>query len=676
MRATRLILLGLGVIVAACESTSAPRAPGDIDINEVLADLADGPAPCVSNRDCRGGQVCRDSRCRELCTDGGCPAGFRCLDGTACYPEDTAVDREEPIVPEDDREAPADGPGDLDPPADTDADIDGNPDAPGDEAPDPTDDTPGDTIDTPPARCTNTADCDLGNLCVGGNCEPGCLTNRDCPAGASRCDTSVPPRGRCVQCRLDTDCPAGGRCRDGACTAVCRSNADCPDPARSQCDTQAGECRECVTSDACGTGRICKSNRCVEGCTSARDCPQGRTCAVDAAPDGRCVACTVDAQCAANQRCADYACVAACSLNPCAGNTAAPFCDAADGRCYACLIDNHCPQGTVCRDRACAAGCRADGDCRDPLKPRCRIGAGATSGVCTECLSTNDCRRNEVCRGGDCVLGCTRDEDCGAGAYCQPLSGECRALPPGGCTPGLLDILGCGGDLTLKCDPLSRTCRPRCDILGICLLASLEGVCIDSVCYDCERDDQCSTRCNEFRTCATCRGDGDCRTAGYHCDAAQGVCFECASDSHCPAAAPRCRPGDNRACVECLVDGDCRQPGKPHCGRSGTCLPPCSNDCTTSGDVLGCVDATNESVCGQFDDDRCLDAGSRSCGSRRSCTGSAGCTCNHACSSDGARRCTSNTSYTVCNTDGDGCRYLTSYTCSSGYYCSGGQCYQ
>ena len=119
-------------------------------------------------------------------------------------------------------------------------------------------------------------------------------------------------------------------------------------------------------------------------------------------------------------------------------------------------------------------------------------------------------------------------------------------------------------------------------------------------------------------------------TPGLHCEPQSGRCYECVTDAHCPGG--RCNPA-TRACVECLDHPDC-PPGRPECTKNHECIAACTNDCT--GGQIKCDPQDLEPpirflVCGDFDEDSCLEFGDpQSCPSHMSCESDA-CVCDDEC---------------------------------------------
>jgi MYXO-CTERM domain-containing protein len=126
-----------------------------------------------------------------------------------------------------------------------------------------------------------------GGLCTGGSCyaKP-CLSGQVCHNGgcvADACAGVACPGGTfcragdCVQACTFTSCPEGQRCGiDGFCvTDLCR--ATCP-AATPLCNPDTGACEaNACASVSCGTGQLCDAGACVDDPCATIDCPVG-TC--------------------------------------------------------------------------------------------------------------------------------------------------------------------------------------------------------------------------------------------------------------------------------------------------------------------------------------------------------------------------------------------------------------
>lgn len=254
-----------------------------------------------------------------------------------------------------------------------------------------------------------------GGVCRAGRCGPECLSDRDCPLGAScsagLCVGGTGPDGGSATpgaCRTDTECAAdGGVCRAGLCGPECLSDRDCALGASCSAGLcvagpapDGGSPSVCRYNSECAAPLICASfgpsaGTCVDQCLEDRDCQSlGSTALVCEA--GACVrapsdggtpsGCSYNSQCAFNERCALGQCVPQCQ------------------------VDRDCDFGFVCVDAQCVApgsdagpftGCSYNSQCA--ANQRC-----SPQGVCIpECLADRDCDQNlgECCRANACVGG-------------------------------------------------------------------------------------------------------------------------------------------------------------------------------------------------------------------------------------------------------------------------------
>ena len=89
--------------------------------------------------------------------------------------------------------------------------------------------------------------CDKGDICMIGECQPGCANNDDCKRGeicyrrgcVDSClsKESVCPKGRychiddkacLLPCKSDQNCAGGYKCSNGHCLKPCRDGSQCP----------------------------------------------------------------------------------------------------------------------------------------------------------------------------------------------------------------------------------------------------------------------------------------------------------------------------------------------------------------------------------------------------------------------------------------------------------------
>jgi hypothetical protein len=128
------------------------------------------------------------------------------------------------------------------------------------------------------ATCRFDLDCEAGQRCAAGNCQPRCRDDRDCSAeqhcAAGACVSSD------VVCSTSEDCPLpGSSCQAGACWCECLADVDCATGTVCQdCACRPAPDRECVTTADCTAPWQCVAARCLPQCVTARDCPTGFAC--------------------------------------------------------------------------------------------------------------------------------------------------------------------------------------------------------------------------------------------------------------------------------------------------------------------------------------------------------------------------------------------------------------
>lgn len=302
--------------------------------------------------------------------------------------------------------------------------------------------------------CQNSGQCDLGNICAGNQCVPGCEGERDCPEGL-HCDPGSGPFGTCRACLSDDHC-GGLRCILGTCVKPCAADGDCKaTPDASHC--VAGACAACGQDAHCALGTVCQDRACVAGCRSARDCPEGKTCAVDAGSSGACVDCATSDDCGGGRICIAWSCLVDCAKVQCPADK--PVCDPSSGQCQAAPCADQCVAG----QRACLVSypqrikeCGAhDADpClewgADRLCPNYQQcvpgGVGGAS-----CACANPCQDGEV----RCIEGSDTARD-----VCRVQAGtNCRYWSRESCSEGQT----CGGDGTCRCGPSCAAGSYACD---------------------------------------------------------------------------------------------------------------------------------------------------------------------------------------------------------------------
>ncbi len=210
------------------------------------------------------------------------------------------------------------------------------------------------------------------------------------------------------------------------------------------------------------------------------------------------------------------------------------------------------------------------------------------------------CLSDEICVDFQCVPRpkCATDADCDSPAFqcvlpaqvCQLREGfglECSAAAP--CVPGKFCALGICRDFNEDnvCS-FDTDCRPgqRCDRIdvqcipdGDCRLTDAfpELACFEQGGEQCDAlTGRCAQPCGDPPVCTS---DGDCPSAGEHCNGSC-LCVQCISNDDCgPGLHCDTRSGDCHSDNECFSDSDCEPPLV--CGASAQCEvapPPCFSD--------------------------------------------------------------------------------------------------
>ncbi len=219
--------------------------------------------------------------------------------------------------------------------------------------------------------------------------------------------------------------------------------------------------------------------------------------------------------------------------------------------------------------------------------------------------------------------------------------------------PAALVAGGCSGDSGTDC-PVGQT---DCD-----------GVCVDT---STDRDN-----------CGTC---GNACLGGQHC--AAGACVAC--DNECEMGEKRCAPGSTTQYQECGdPDGDTCLEWAPAqaCAAgeicdAGDCITACSDECgREDAQVCDPEGANGYRVCGDFDDDDCLEYGDLvGCDADETCVeGQCVEACSDECPAQGDRQCAAppDNGFLICGDyDSDSCLEWGGLTlCPQGETCSGGVC--
>ncbi len=469
------------------------------------------------------------------------------------------------------------------------------------------------------------APCLTGGFCNGGICVEECADA--CSQGERSCIATVPQVCRdedgdgCLDLVADLPCLPDERCDDGLCVPL-ESGCDdgCPDEGSTMCTDETGyarcghfdpdPCLEWSVTLACDVGSTCALGECVPDCTDECDPGERRcdgnaflTCAQH--DEDRCLELSPPITCRDDERCDNGRCVPA--AQPCEDDCPADgalSCDGADAfrRCGQYDADD-------CLERSGPVPCGAIQRCED--------------GVC-EAICEDDCNPADRRCGGDGVEACGNydadpclewgpSEPCRDGercddARCVPDEAACEDA----CDAGALD---CADNGVRTCgdhddDPCTEWSAPvPCPDGRVCNAGACQVVC----------DDECALGAR------VCVGPGP-----AECVADADGCLGFADPVPCPPG-QSCSNGECREdCVdECAVDAtDCVPEGARRCGdfdedpcRDWSSPTPCgaAEACREGACVAVCVDACEAEerrcvgdgfeLCGDFDDDECLDFG-------------------------------------------------------------------
>lgn len=492
--------------------------------------------------------------------------------------------------------------------------------------------------------------CQQGSTCSGGTCPTVCQDA--CEAGTRECEGESSYRlcGRdddvspCLAFGPAQACPEGERCRSGECQQPCSEECPllgdqaCADPgATHTCgDFDDDECLEWGPSSPCAEGLVCERGQC------------------------RLAPCTDDCEAAGDRECLGdrYRVCGAHDDDPCLDWGAPEVCPA----------DHTCSEGLCQQD--CEDDCDVDGELRchgDQARRRC---GQYDSDLCLDWSSLVPCGEDRVCAEGECVPSCS--DDCLAGAVrCADATHLSRC--------GNWDADGClewgepeaCGDFQ-RCDDPQAACVLDCEhecAAGAARCPSAEerqlcGAHDEDPCLDWGPAEQCP--------------------AGQRCSADTGRCSPPSCSSECEQGERRCAPGGSgvQLCGE-FDDDACHEWGEAaSCGpgtvcADGACVLACRDDCDREERV--CADARTVRVCGQHDEDPCLDWGPpEECGEHFACEfGQCRPDCQDTCDAADQLGCSGDASARQrCGEfDGDPClEWGDIQACPPGHTCSNGVC--
>ncbi|MEC8022369.1 MAG: hypothetical protein VX223_00445 [Myxococcota bacterium] len=383
--------------------------------------------------------------------------------------------------------------------------------------------------------------CTVNDMCIGGFCISGEMTQCDSPADPCREAVCLPTQGCTIVPLIDESfcslpCYSSGRCESGTCIPDPSTAKICPAPLNpcvdsAACNPEDGECNILVYALSCPEGFSCQANAGVLACVE--DYPW------------LCKPCTSDTECEdTNQPDRKNLCVSY--------GDAGSYCG---GDCAA----GACPAGYECKDAA---------DQNGELHPQC-----IASDLMCEC-------RPEWSSLGFQTMCSSKNEwgSCSGTRYCLPGGlTPCSATTPGKEVCDGLDN-DCDGqtDIENGCGPPGACCVG----IGTCtesfkMSCSLQGGTFQGIGVDCK-----GAACGGGTTGACCLPNGSC---ALHTLA---VCLSLDGQYL----------GDGQVCdgVKCATP-----PGVSACCRpNGTCSTTLPVSCTLSGGVYqGLTSSCSEITC-------------------------------------------------------------------------------
>ncbi len=364
-----------------------------------------------------------------------------------------------------------------------------------------------------------------------------CSADQDCLPTTPVCAAAHCISGMCLERPVPDACVMGERCFIGAgCVSAdgeCGEDADCDDQIACTRDLcTAGLCSNLADDAACDHALCAPFEAAANNVTGCLPPP----CSADNCISAPCVSaacvedqCVKTPLCLADERCCDGVCGVDCGdPRPCAGRATGAICrpsagacdvaETCDGLADVCPPDVRLTMGTVCR--AIAGPCDLLDIC-DGVSAACPPDAVADPD--TECrAASNGCDAPEVCNGVSAL--CSVDVLHPAGFTCRAATGMC--------------------DLAERCDGLDAACPPDMVSTGnVCRSAA--GPCdVAEVCTggkECPADGFASTAV----VCRSARGPCD------RADTCSGSSVACPADQHQPASsmcrAPTAGPCDDGA---------------------------------------------------------------------------------------------------------------------------------
>ena len=403
------------------------------------------------------------------------------------------------------------------------------------------------------APCSDGQACTSGDACKAGVCQSGAAVVCDDGEGCTE-DSCDPSSGKCLFLPTTTPCSDGNACTQGdVCSGgVCAPGplTDCDDknPCNIDgCDVSTGSCSHlsvadgvgCSDGDACTAGDECQKGVCQPGV--APQCADGNACTSDGCDpaSGLCVfepltasPCDDGDSCTVADSCQGGVCQAGietCQCKKISDCKKFEDGDACNGTLVCRLTDHTCQldpssvvlcdasKNTVCVSWAC-----------DPFVGKCLPKNLSESGPCD--ADNSQCTPGDHCQAGVCLPGdvtdcndkvsCTLDW-CDPGLGCQHQALNIGCDDGDGCTLDDVCVAGvCQGSLAKPCDDGNACTSDGC-VAGTCTIKQLTG----TVCDDgnpCSVGDACAKGQCQSGALKPCSGGDSCNLP--YCDTANGQC--------------------------------------------------------------------------------------------------------------------------------------------------------
>ncbi len=487
--------------------------------------------------------------------------------------------------------------------------------------------------------CDDGNACTLGDLCQGGQCQPGAAKSCDdgSPCTGDACDGTT---GTCVHSAVDSTCSDGSpctvndACANGVCMPGAPTNCDDMNPCTDDgCDAQTG-CSHSSNSGSCSFGNACELAQCQAGkciTTGIKGCDDGNPCTSDtcvvpvgcvftAIADGQ--TCSAPTPCEGAGTCAAGKCASGAKKDCSDGNPCtADHCDPQSfGGCYWLPEVGSCEDGDLCSGQDfCDNGKCRPGTLVGPATD-CNDGNLCTDDTCVgasgcvhvanamACDDGNVCTIFEQCTSGVCQGGalatCEDGNSCTLDV-CAPTTGACSWFPkPGTCDDANPCTVGeqcigafCVGTV-VSCDDGNPCSADACDVLtGICGHTALASAVTCSDGDACTVNDSCAgLTCSGVAIAASLCSDGNVCTVDV-CNSIDGTCSWSPSTGACDDGNP-CTVGDvcgSNLCVAgvgALCD-DLNACTIDQCSLvTGACTHSPEPAGTTCDDGLACTDAS------------------------------------------------------------------------------------